>query len=107
MNGKGSRDKGARWERDVQAFMAEQWPAAHRTRTPGYQADRGDIGGTPYVVECKDQAVVKLPEWWRQTLEAAERSDGTPLLIVKRKGFTNVADAFFITDGATFMDGQS
>jgi hypothetical protein len=107
VDGRGSRNKGAKWERLVALWLSSVWPAAHRTRTPGYQSDRGDIGGTPYVIECKDVGKIDLGGFWRQTLEAAERCHGTPVLIIKRKGHPDPDDAYVVMDGRTWLEGQT
>lgn len=69
-----SRDKGDRGEREVVKLIHDlSGHPAHRLRTPGHQADMGDIGGVPNtVVEVK---------WWtdpiaaiRQALPQAQRA---------------------------------
>lgn len=77
------------------------FPGAHRTRTPGELADRGDIGGCgSWVVECKNQAKISLRAWWEQVEQAAERAEGVPVMLVKRAGFAHPAMCWVVLQGS-------
>ena len=104
--GKASRDKGARFERSIASGLRE-WlgPDWQVERLPGYR-QRGEVGQAgdlvvsgpfvfPFAIECKhykgwrlDQLFTPdasmLADFWRQTVEQAERVDRLPLLLVHK-----------------------
>jgi len=101
--GAGSRQKGSRWERDVVAYLHGRcWPAAHRTRTPGFEADRGDVGGLPLVIECKNVERWSVQEWMRQAEEAGMRA-GLPWCVVAKRPGLPVDEAAVIVPADLFF----
>ena len=40
----------------------------------------------PFGIECKNQEVWKIPEWWRQCTTNADQENLSPLLIIKKNG---------------------
>ena len=104
--GKGSRDKGARFERtiarELREWLGEDWQVQ---RVPGYR-QRGEVGQAgdlavsgpfrfPFCVEVKHYAgwstdqlftpgAAMLRDFWSQTVEQAEAVDLLPLLLVRR-----------------------
>lgn len=106
-----SRAKGARDEAALCAWLQPIFPAAHRTRTPGHQADRGDIGGIPgWTVEAKNAKAWRMAEWWAQTCEAAARNESRPLLTVKRPGTTDQGERLAVvrlSDWAELVAAQA
>lgn len=101
-NGK-SRNKGARHERAVAGWLRENgYPNAHR-RERGTRStkDMGDIGGVPFVVECKDETgTAGLKGFYTNLLryidqleaEMEVESKGLGLVVVKRPGRSDVGD---------------
>lgn len=84
-------------EAAVVDYLRAFFPAAQRARGPGEDADRGDVTGVDgWTIEVKDQAVLKVPEWWRQTLAAAARTGCRPWLIAKRKGVADVGESYTV-----------
>jgi hypothetical protein len=88
-----SRNKGARAERDLVAYLRQVgFGGAERAVRTGYRtagrvsADPGDITGTPGIVwSVKDAAVERL-EQWLDELDAMESAGGIRLLVQKRRG---------------------
>jgi len=104
VNGAGSRNKGAAFERLVMgAFRSAGWPAAHRTRTPGAAADMGDIGGLPIVVECKDRRDTSLGAWLAQAELAGERANLPAVVIHKRMGTLEPGRQYVTLSLSTFL----
>ena len=91
-SGRGSRNKGRRWEGQVCRFLHTVWPRARVTPVgvPGPDlVDTGDVA-----VECKSADTIRLPEWCRQ---AEDQAASRPwLLVVKRKGYPEVDDAYAV-----------
>ena len=86
MSGARSRNKGAKWERDAAALLAEVFPDAKRgigqTRMG---SDGADVEGTPYWVECK---VGQRPNIYAAIEQSVAATDGRPWLVVSRKNST-------------------
>ena len=40
----------------------------------------------PFGIECKNQEVWKIPEWWRQCTTNADQENLSPLLVIKKNG---------------------
>ena len=97
--------KGANFERSIVDYLRlNGYPAALRTRTPGQQADRGDIAGLPLTVELKDQKTLCLPAWWRQVELAATKTLLPPVIIHKRKGKTDPAQQWVTMNLVTLLE---
>jgi hypothetical protein len=77
--GKLSRDKGARFEREVAASLGTE-----RAGTKGKpDADDADVILRTYYVQCKRRARLAIGAWWRDTADGAERAGKRPLLVVR------------------------
>jgi len=102
MSGAMSRRKGASFEVAIVNWLhAHGWPAAHRTRTPGAEADRGDIGGLPIVIEAKNTVRCDLAGWWTQATAAGIRTGQVPVIVHKRHGCTDPGKQWVTMDLAT------
>lgn len=100
-----SHAKGARWESDVvNTLRRTGYPQAHRTRTPGYEADRGDIGGLPCVIECKNQKAWRVHDWIAQAEEAGERCGQPWAVVAKRPGTTDPMRAIVMIELEHFLE---
>ncbi|MFD8318900.1 hypothetical protein [Kitasatospora purpeofusca] len=65
-------------------------------------ADVGDLHARPFVVECKDEAAIRLPEYIRQANREAANAGlpfGVAVVKARRK---KIADAYAVMDLATF-----
>ena len=85
--GRSSREKGARAERALVAYLRSIGLDAWRTAS-GYHDDGGDIywPASPYVLDVKHQERVRLPEWWREVAAEAANLNRRPLLVLRRPG---------------------
>lgn len=98
-----SRNKGIRAEQDIVLLLQPIIDSAYnKMRLAGYdvgktptlqrntlQSDDGgcDVAGLPWcAIEVKHHAHLKTNEWWKQTLEQAERCQAIPILIYKMTG---------------------
>lgn len=72
--GKFSKDKGARFERQVAHLFQTHGIDAHRTaQYQGNTGAAGDIEGVPYIhIEAKHQEHMRLYEWMAQSVFDAE-----------------------------------
>lgn len=99
-----SKNRGTAWETRVVKYLQDcGWSQVERRTLSGIH-DRGDILGLDdWVVECKDAANIRLPEWWRETLTERD-NDGAAqgALWIHRRGFSSPADAYVVIDGETF-----
>ena len=97
-----SARKGRRAEIAVAEYLRTVgFDHAEPTRRSGWADDRGDIDGIPgVVIEVKDQQRHCLPEWLRE-LQAEVENAGAAcgVLVVKRKGYPNPADWYWINTG--------
>lgn len=91
-----SRQKGVVWERRVAEFLRGVWPTCRRGAVGTTGAD---MRGIPVAVECKDQATIALPAWWRQTVTQATEAGMPPVLVIKRRSHSRPADAMWVTSG--------
>lgn len=99
--------KGRRAEIAVAEYLAEHGhPYAEPTRRSGWADDRGDIDGIPgVVVEVKDQQRHTLPAWLRELeVEIVNAGATTGVLIVKRRGTSDVGQWFAITTVERWAD---
>lgn len=89
VKGKGARDKGSRAERKVRDILRTIYPPQLRRnvqRIPmsgaGYiKGDVADNNDTDSCYEVKNQELLHLPDWWRQTKSQAG-THRTPVLVV-------------------------
>lgn len=81
MNGKFSRDKGARAERELCGLLREYLGVeATRNLKQFQQAQHGDIDQLvgPYLIEVKNHEKITLRPWWDQITAAARERGGVP-----------------------------
>ena len=85
--GKMSKDKGARFERQVAGMFMDYGYLAQRTAQHcGKTGQAADIKGVPYLhIECKHQERMKLYEWMGQALRDSLQSEGRPIPTVIHK----------------------
>lgn len=92
MNGKASKEKGKRGEREVVNKLKALMP--HRSFARNLQQTREGgcdiLGAEPFAIEVKNRSSLAVPTWWKQTLKQAEASNLKPALIFKAKGKWNV-----------------
>lgn len=98
MSGSTSRRKGARWETAVVNYLRDNGFPYTERRAPGQPVDRGDILGIAgMVIECKDHAKPTPGAWVDQATQAADLTGADiAVVIAKRRGHPNVADALAI-----------
>jgi hypothetical protein len=91
--GRGARNKGAQWERDVSAmFVAVGFPEARRglSQARGGGAEESDVIGVPgWHIECKCQSRAVLAPAWRQATADAPMTSQV-LVAVKRNGYPSM-----------------
>jgi len=92
MSGAYSRNKGARAEREFCKLAMEALGGTFSRNLVQYQqAQEGDIAQPvgPFLVECKNQAVIREKEWWQQACVSAQKVGLLPALAIKlnRKGW--------------------
>jgi hypothetical protein len=77
--GRLSRDKGARFEREVAKALGTE-----RTGTRG-KADKehADVVHPRFFVQCKRRAKLSISSWWKETSEGATKAGKTPILVVR------------------------
>ena len=74
-----SRDKGARFEREIASVLGTE-----RAGTKGKpDVDDADVVHPTYFVQCKRRARLAIGAWWRETADGAERARKRPLLVVR------------------------
>lgn len=90
--GRSSREKGAKAERALVAWLRDLDIDAHRTAS-GYHQDGGDIywPASPFVLDVKHQERVRLPEWWPEVAAEAAELDREPVLVLRRPNRPNPA----------------
>lgn len=88
--GKMSRDKGARFEREVAALFKEWGYDAHRTaQYRGNTGQAGDVEGVPYIhIEAKHCERMTLYDWMEQAQRdaRAEGKNNLPVVIHRQNG---------------------
>ena len=84
-NGKNSRRKGHRFERDVACRLRAVYPEARRGLQ--YQDARAcDVEGTPWRVECKRREQLSLyAEFQRALKDGKEMKDERPVILIAKK----------------------
>ena len=96
MSGKASRDRGARWERDIAHHLIFRgW--AHAKRELERRKDVGDIADGPrgVVLEAKDRGRYDFAGWLAQARKARRTPDDLAVVVVKRRNFA-VSEAFAV-----------
>ena len=93
-----ARAAGARFERSIADWLAENLDDRIDRRVKTGAKDRGDIGGVRHrgervVLECKDTARTDLAGWIREAhLEAGNDDARVGVVVAKRRGTTNPAE---------------
>jgi len=92
MTGAYSRNKGKRAELELCHLLSDYLGGQfNRNYKQMAQRQHGDIEQLvgPYLIECKNQAEIKMPEWWRQACDAATARGATPCVAYKlaRRGW--------------------
>ena len=92
MNGKFSRDKGKRGEREIANIIKELtgWDVKRKVRN---LVGESDLEGVPnWSIEVKNCATLSVPAWWMQTTTQAMFTRMYPVLFYKvpRKGWRAV-----------------
>lgn len=102
------RDIGTAFETQVRGLFQSLWPGIRRTETttryggaPDFTDDRGDC---PWAVEAKASQKREINPWWEQTVASAEKVDGLPLLVMRRKG--HPGNPFVLTDWQAFKERE-
>jgi hypothetical protein len=111
-----ARAAGSRFERLIADGLAEALDDDRIDRRVKTGAkDRGDIGGVRIhahrlVIECKDTATLRLPEWTREAqLEAGNDDALAGVVIHKRRGTQNPLDQWVsmtVADLVALISGQ-
>jgi len=106
MSGAASRARGNRAELDVCHALQRYGYRAVTSRSVrgGTQAGGDIITDFPAVLEVKDQAKLDLPGFWRQAVAQAEAEGDIPGLIVKRRGFADAEDWWYVSDLRTQIE---
>ena len=92
-----ARAAGARFERSIADWLAQNLDDRIDRRVKTGAKDRGDIGGVRHrgervVLECKDTARTDLPGWIREAHLEAQNDDARVGLVVhKRRGTADPA----------------
>ena len=105
--GRSSREKGAKAERALVAYLRELGLDAHRTAS-GYHQDGGDIywPASPFVVDVKHQERVRLPEWWTEVADEALELARDPVLVLRRPNSPNPATWLAVRSGLELPAGH-
>ena len=99
------KQKGDRAERSVVEWLNPVGITAHRIRA-GSPDDIGDIEVHPdLVVEVKDRGELDLPAWIRNlAVQKANKDAAFGVIIVKKRGSSDVTDWSFVVDAPTFVN---
>ena len=108
-NRQSAKAAGARFERLISDYLRDNLDDRIDRRVKTGSADKGDIAnvrdshGAKIVIECKDYGGRLQPAQWLKEAqtEAANDNAYAGIVIAKRKGTTNPADQYVLTDLAT------
>lgn len=97
-----SRDKGARFEREIANALKEYGYDARRTaQYCGNTGDASDVVGLPgFHIECKHQEKMHLYDWMEQAVRDSATTVETPIVIHKQ----NRKDTLVTMRFEDFMD---
>lgn len=102
MPGVAPRRKGATFEALIAAHLREYYPEAERHLIG---SGRGDIGGLPLVIECKNCATFTPSAWFTQLSAAMLRAGASMGVVIhKRRGKRDPGLQFVTMDLNTFID---
>ncbi|ORX07867.1 hypothetical protein [Mycolicibacillus trivialis] len=115
-NRKSAKAAGARFERLIADALARALGDDRIDRRPrNGSKDRGDIGGVRLrgervVIECKDTATLRLPEWTREAqLEAGNDDALVGVVVHKRRGTSDPMQQWVsmtVADFVAILTGQ-
>ncbi len=89
-----SKAKGSAWEKRVRDYLqAEGFEHAERLPSEG-SADRGDISGCPYVIECKATTQEQLATAMREAAKEAENAGKPGYIVVRPFRGRHVSEAY-------------
>lgn len=98
------RDKGTRFETGLIPDLSRLFPDIQRSGSAAYHV--GDFINTgDYVIEAKNHKKITLAAFMDQTVRAAERLDGYPLLIVKRPG-AGIERSYVVQEFGRWVDRE-
>jgi hypothetical protein len=110
--GKMQREKGKAGERELARLLTQLTGKDVRRRVRQHDSDSDLVGLEPWSIECKRAKVLKLPQWWAQTV-AQQGEDGWPVLMWRKDQTTQwwvrcrfgdavhaagISSAFFVGD---------
>lgn len=81
-----SRDKGARYEREIAGILRARGYKAHRTaQYCGYTGDAADVIGLPGIhIECKHVEQMRLYDWMQQSIRDASGTGEVPVVFHRK-----------------------
>lgn len=101
--GKAARDKGARYERAVRAYLELAGLDVINSNRSGYDGDDIRLGEYPGLsIEVKDHKTMALSAWLQQAREQAGDS-GHPIVIHKKKGVSDVGGHYVTMNVETLL----
>lgn len=86
--GKGSTERGAKFERSVVGYLRDRWGLRAERIRSGRSTDAGDIAwpGSQWLVDCKSQDRWSVLRWFVEAEAEAEAEGVTPMLVIDRPG---------------------
>lgn len=88
----------------VQYLRDNGFPQAARTLA-GAREDRGDVSGTPIVIQCKNHNRIALSEWMKETAQQADNAGLVGYALWhKRKGTADIAEQYVTIPAWFFVD---
>lgn len=100
-----SKRKGTSAETAVVEYMRKcGWENVERRALQG-KADKGDIAGTPVVIEVKNCAEMQLSQWLKEAAVEADNA-GLDVGVVwhKKRGTTNPGEWYVTMSGNSFIE---
>lgn len=106
MSGATSRRKGARWQTAVRKYLAEWASGEVRARSAGEDGDdlACTVAGVHLSVECKDCQTITLAAWVDQAEGNATELWQVPIVVAKRRGHPDPADAYAVLPLHVLLD---
>ncbi len=101
-----SKRKGSAWELAIAKYLIEKgWKHAER-RIAGSTIDKGDIYGIiGCVIEAKNEKRIDLAGYMKELkVEIANAKAATGVAIVKKKGTTDVGEAYAVMPVQVWVD---
>lgn len=101
-----SKRKGSAWELAIAKYLiAKGWKHAER-RVAGSTIDKGDIYGIiGCVIEAKNEKKITLSDYMKElAIEMKNAKARTGVAIVKKKGTTDVGEAYAVMPVSVWVD---